>query len=312
MSLPATGGKTAIPSEIERFVRACIPVIPLFPRSKRPTVRWERYQTSLPSHGQTQLWFGGNAGYNAAVVCGWHGLTVLDFDNNGKYLTWLTWAMGEDEETRHLALSTYQVKTARGVHVYYFVADTPECHKMGRGYRTRKREFAEHWGEIKGRRGYVVIPPSIHPSGAPYRAMDATAEILTIDTLADVLPEPPVDEPLWLRDAPEWEPDPDFWPVRGSDCFPGSPVEEIKKHLSVLTLLPNARSSGGARWYMANCPLHDDQHESMWVDADRGLCGCYAGCTPEGRPLDVIGLYARINNLSNKEAIRELARKVGA
>ena len=44
----------------------------------------------------------------------------------------------------------------------------------------------------------------------------------------------------------------------------------------------------------------------MWVDTARGICGCYAGCTP--KPFDVIDLYARLHGLDNRDAIKQLAR----
>jgi hypothetical protein len=64
--------------------------------------------------------------------------------------------------------------------------------------------------------------------------------------------------------------------------------------------------SGDARWWMARCPLHDDQHESLWIDNKNGLCGCLAGCT--SKPLDVINLYQRLHGCDTAVAARELLR----
>jgi DNA primase len=84
-------------------------------------------------------------------------------------------------------------------------------------------------------------------------------------------------------------------------------IPEIKRRVSLLDLLPDARStSGDARWWMARCPLHDDQHESLWIDNKNGLCGCLAGCT--SKPLDVINLYQRLHGCDTAVAARELLR----
>jgi hypothetical protein len=41
------------------------------------------------------------------------------------------------------------------------------------------------------------------------------------------------------------------------------------------------------------------------VDAQRQLCGCYAGCNG-GKPLDVVNLAAAIWNVDNRTAIERL------
>ncbi len=261
-----------------------VSVIPVGYRTKKPEVRWRTYQDRLPTEQEISVWFRPGRQVNYAAVCGWNGLTVLDFDDTTKYTDWLMWCIGEQGAAGRVAMRTYRVLTRRGVHVYMFVKDAPRCgHFAG--------------GDIKGRGGYVLIPPSVHPSGAIYAAWDHMAPIMTVKTLADVLPDPPpepVPAPLLLTTV-----------YRASSLWPESTVERIHHGVDILGLLPPATKTG-PHWYMVCCPFHEDHHASMCVDTQRGICGCYAGCTP--KPFDVIDLYARLHGMDNRAAIKELVR----
>jgi hypothetical protein len=171
------------------------------------------------------------------------------------------------------------------MHLYLFSEQTVKCGKF-------------QFGDIKGKGGYVLIPPSIHPSGAAYTAIDESAPILRIRGLADVIPDPPAPEieRIELQPVTAVYPTSDLWPV--------TVVEEIKDRTSILSYFPEAQKTG-THHYMACCPFHDDKSPSFWIDAEKGICGCYTGCTD--RPLDVIDLHARLHGISNREAIRELA-----
>lgn len=269
---------------LQDFVNAGIAVIPVLPRTKVPEVHWRTYQSRLPSKTEMDRWFRPGRPTNAAVVCGWKGLTVIDLDTRRDYVLWTVWAMTAGSVARRVMLDTYRVRTSRGVHVYLFIEDTPRCGRF-------------RHGDIKGKGGYVLIPPSVHPSGARYTAIDEHAAILSVQSLDEVIPNPP-EPPL-----PPLPPLKHVYPM--SSLWPRTVVEEIRETRTILSMFPEARATGGNRWYMAKCPFHPDQHESMWIDAESGICGCYAGCTP--KPLDVIGLYGRLHNLDNKAAIRELA-----
>jgi len=171
------------------------------------------------------------------------------------------------------------------MHVYLLVADAPRCGKTGDPIAA----------DIKGIGGYVLIPPSVHPSGARYEAVDNSAPIMEIDALDEVLPNAPA------KARPR--PTPTVMVAASSGLWPLTLIESIKAAIPILSLLPDAEQTGN-HWYRCRCPLHDDHDPSMWVDTGRQLCGCYAGCTP--KPLDVIGLYARLHGLTDRQAIREL------
>ncbi len=271
------------------FLRSGIAVIPVLPGTKKPFVRWRRYEMQLPTEHDLARWFAPGRAMNAAVVCGWQGLTVLDFDAPPRYVSWLAWTATAGETARRVAVETYRVKTSRGMHVYLFVDETPRCGHF-------------KWGDIKGRGGYVLIPPSVHPSGAVYQAVDDAAPILRVHSLAEVVPdapEPPPPPPLPLTAV---APMSSLWPM--------TRAEEVRAAIPIISYFPGAKATGSnGRWMMARCPWHDDRHESLWIDSERGICKCYAGCTP--KPLDVIGVYARLQGISYRQALRELHRRIG-
>lgn len=285
--------------QAQHWLSLGIATIPIRHRDKRPALpAWRKYQTTLPTDGELRAWFNGRL-RNLGVVAGWAGLTVLDFDSPALYHLWYTWATLQGGVAATVAECTYRVLTARGVHVYVGVDDRPRC--------TRHDVLQV---DVKGRGGYVLAPPSMHPSGAQYTCLDAAAPIVRVGTLAEVLPLPtPTSPPRILSEktteiTESYRCDP--WEAAAAPVFgngSGDLVGEIKSAISILELLPAV--GGRGRWRMARCPFHDDGNPSMWIDTERGLCGCYAGCTP--KPLDVINLHARLHNLENGEAVRGLA-----
>ena len=280
---------------------AGIAVIPTKPRDKPPAIgKWKPYQSSIPSAHQLEQWFAGDN--NMAIVTGYHGMTVIDFDNMTVFDDWLRY--GDKNPLAALVQRlTYQVETGKGRHVYVRL---PEATKS----RPLVKPDGSRWGiDIKSRGGYVLAPPSIHPSGRQYRAINAGAMIFCVDALSEILPADmlmQIDyQPKGIR-QPRPQPNGDIWDqvMNPVSMGPGT-VDRIKAHYKLEDLLPTEQHTGD-HYYLTCCPLHDDHNPSMWVDTDQQICGCYAGCTT--LPLDLIDLYARVHDLSNSEAIRELAR----
>lgn len=292
-----------------RWVEQGIAVLPIAHRSKLPAIdalritgdvdefdqaSWGRYQSELPDRETLRCWFSGPR-RNLAIVTGWRGLVVIDFDLMEAYEAWRQWA-----EDRSLStLSTYKVLTGRGVHLYVSV-DQP--------VRTA------HIGliDIKAAGGYVLAPPSVHPSGRVYREVDPGASIMHVRDLSEILPfeiEPEV--PVVVEHIAPRSPatlSDDVWNTADNprQMGGGGAVETIRTRILIEDLLPEAGRARG-RWIHVRCPFHDDKTPSFWIDRQQQLCGCMAGCTV--RPLDVIGLYARLNGMANGEAIRDLAQR---
>lgn len=284
--------------------------IPVKYRDKRPLVKWGPYQKELPTEDQVKRWFSCPQKKNIAVVTGHQGLTVVDFDDADVYVQWLTWATNTGGYVGSVAARSYRVRTARGIHLYL---------RLQYATRTRALVDKNHQRigiDIKSRKGYVLAPPSIHPSGIVYRAENPTAPVLSVQALSDVLPahvlieEQRLDSEIILPTIKPHTSN-DLWYVIEHPEHSDSIVTKIKEGLTLEQFFPmRTKPAQSGRYWMTRCPLHDDKNPSMWLDLSIQRCGCFAGCTEEGKSLDVIGLYARLNDLSNRDAIRVLARTV--
>jgi hypothetical protein len=267
-------------------------VIPVRYRDKRPDIRllpgrqWGIFQTRLPLDTELLSWFPSRL-HNLAIITGWNNLVVVDFDNQDVFDCW--WHL--------FPIRTYMVKTARGMHVYLKVNRMPA-------------NYHGDFIDVKAKGGYVLIPPSIHPSGFEYQVF-LDLPIMEVEKLNVVVP----DDLLSVRETPVnvFIPPPaislpdDLWEsvehVTDEDL-----VKKVRKK-NLLDFFPGAiRTSNDNRWWIARCPFHDDHNPSFWIDTTRQICGCYAGCTP--KPLDVINLYARLYGLTNRDAIFALAKMI--
>ena len=288
-----------------------ISTIPIQFRDKKPISRllpdgkWESYKTTLPTDTELTRWFSSSL-RNIGLVVGWQHLLVVDFDNLDSYKKWLLWCARKGGIAEEVSSRSYLVYTSRGVHVYVYTSNT-ELNRKLPGI------------DIKAQGGYVLIPPSIHPSGISYTTSNDRAPILQINTLSDIIPgdllvdsshdtefcNPGVSSILSranrVRVDDPWEsatnlPDPTI-----------DMITQVKQHHNILDYLPDARrTSRDGRWWRAACPFHEDKNPSFWVDAQRGLCGCFGGCT--SKAMDVINLYARLHGISIKEAVHELVK----
>ena len=144
------------PSYIEWYKKQGFCVIPCKPKSKEAAVKWEEYQTRKPRVDEEAVWWTDSTSYNVAVICGKisDNLAVVDIDNDTKKGKILHRLFGGDIEDKTLV-----VKTARGFHVYVLLDYTIN------GFKLSGEDVAI---DVKGEGGYVLAPPSIHPSGAEY------------------------------------------------------------------------------------------------------------------------------------------------
>jgi len=247
---------------------------------------WKRLQSHRPPAALVRRWFQGEG--NLGLLCGpiSEGLVVLDFDRPLPYYQWRN-------ENPSLA-ATYTVQTARGYHAYLRVQDFPHFTLSMEG------------GDVKGS-GYVVAPPSVHPTGWQYRAVEAAAPLLSVEGMEDLGVRVmevvggeirlPVDED---RDR-----------ERGYSL-----IDDIRAMLPIASYLGRlttlSMSSSDGTWLMARCPLHDDRRPSMWVNSRKGVCRCFKpGCRGHERVMDVINLHGKVYGRDNRWAMMDLAAEMG-
>jgi hypothetical protein len=262
--------------------------IPCHYKSKRPRVMWEQYQTMLPTRQQVLAWFAGEH-TNPAIVCGWSGLVVIDFDSMDAYGLWLEWYTRTTEQELAIFDNTLRVITGRGVHLYLMVDEPIEsAHLPG-------------IVDIKAS-GYVLTVPSVHPSGRRYTSNDLP--VLRVPTLLNIVPDEWLQHKTQKQYAAPVLASAD--PLQQVDQVQTSLVETLRSRWAVTDFIKGTPTKDG--YQIARCPFHDDHEPSFWIDTKRQLCGCYRGCN--SKPMDVINLFGRLNGLSNQDAIHELAQRL--
>ena len=127
-------------------------LFPLASRSKKPSIKeWQNRATSDPA--QLAVWERENPGCNWGLATGQKsGVVVLDVDGHEGKKSFDALTDGKIPQTRTVA-------TASGGHFYY---RPPEG-----GLRNSASKLAPCL-DIRGDGGYVVVPPSIHPTGRAY------------------------------------------------------------------------------------------------------------------------------------------------
>lgn len=267
-----------------------IDVVPLKPHSKHLHPGFGANKQHIADDVAASRWFR-QTGANLGVVLGGdRGLVIADWDDAQAYATWRE-TLGADVHTR-------TEQTARGYHLFFF----------GKGLRSTEGGGCELLAH-----GVCMVTSSIHPSGAIYRLV-GDAPIATLDTagvqeLFPFLSTKPVTAHTLTnttttgtgtREQARREP-----PRRGV-------VAQIKAARSTVAEMVEAGialRSGGKDALVGLCPFHEDHHPSLWVNPQSGLWGCNKpGCAAAGVH-DVINFRAMRKGISNRDAIRELAKE---
>lgn len=132
-------------------------VVPVAERGKRPIVRWQTFGERYPTEAEVRDWFERWPTANVAVVTGLiSGVVVLDVDPSH----------GGEESLARLALRnaglprTVEATTGGGGRHVYFKHP---------GFEVRNRTGFFPGLDLRGDGGVIIVPPSIHPWGRPYR-----------------------------------------------------------------------------------------------------------------------------------------------
>lgn len=120
------------------------PVMPVKPRGKEPLTQ-HGVKDATTTERTILHWFERWPDANLAIATGTPGPTVLDVDNPQ--------LAGPLLATLH-RLDPPTVATARGEHLYF--------HGLEQG------TISLDYGELRGQGSYIIVPPSVHPSGKQY------------------------------------------------------------------------------------------------------------------------------------------------
>lgn len=151
-------------------------VIPLWPREKRPLIQWARYQHHRPEEAEIRQWFRRWPRANVGIVTGAvSSLVVVDVDP----LHGGSGSLQALEQAHGPLPDTIKATTGGGgLHVYFAHPGGLVPNKVGLVTGI----------DLRGDGGFVVAPPSVHPSGRPYAWLEP-------DVLEQKLPAP---MPPWL------------------------------------------------------------------------------------------------------------------
>lgn len=147
---------------IRGFVSEGLPVFPLTPRDKRPATEHGVKDATLDPAKYGSLW---DSGCNLGVACG--RIDVVDCDSEGCLIAFASKVSGQTLTDKIRAADVLEhylgpvVWTGKGGHVYV-------RHHAGRKNEARIIHLGDGWVDYRTAGGYVVAPPSIHPSGAKY------------------------------------------------------------------------------------------------------------------------------------------------
>ena len=136
--------------KINAYLNKDLSLIPLRPKSKLPWGVWKDYQQMPMSHKELMEHFTRYPTSNLALVTGkLSGVIVLDIDSNDAL---------EFAKKKGL-VKTPTVITSRGYQMYF---------KYRNGVRNFQKKANLKDIDLRAEGGYVVLPPSIHPSGKRY------------------------------------------------------------------------------------------------------------------------------------------------
>lgn len=131
------------------YLRKGYSVIPLKPKGKEPLIAWAEFQKRRASEQEVRNWFVQSPTANIGIVAGAISqIAIVDLDG----------PEGLESSNKLQLNSSVVVITGSGKHLWY---------RMESVISNAVRKFPGV--DIRGEGGYIVVPPSIHPSGLRYR-----------------------------------------------------------------------------------------------------------------------------------------------
>jgi hypothetical protein len=180
-------------SYIENYQKEGLCIIPVPFREKAAKIQWGELQNRLPTEQELSAWFDKN-NTNIAVICGRisGNLVALDCDSREIFYD-LSKKICQNINVKDIREFTRISQTARGFQIWLRTQEPVKSNKFPKL-------------DIKGEGGYVVAPPSIHPSGKQYAFLNPKTPIRAIKDLreigVDIQQEEPTrdKEPHWVTE----------------------------------------------------------------------------------------------------------------
>lgn len=280
MNTPLPFGKIAA-----KMVRMGIPVVPITPGTKRPSIRdWQYGSSTSPNQLMEWLvWYGKESGVGCVATP--DGFWFLDADNPD------LWDIIERETGQKLP-QTYTVASRKGQHKYW--RQTPASRALGnRSSHVEPYEF-----DAQVIRKQVLAPGTQHPSGYVYTVIDESPIVEAPDWLVawvskrgvkEQMPEPKRRDDLPVLhdefDPDEWY---DFHGVSGRDDH---------------------------EWYIVDeCPIAGHKHEQstrtgFYFDGSTWGWKCFAESCP-GSKMSIGDVVAFVNKQRSDRGLRIWSRPI--
>lgn len=289
-------------------------IFPVKPKDKTP----------LTSHGlkdatnkvdTVREWWAKWPDANIGLNCGKSGMVVVDLDKHGEYDGMAEWDALKSRFGLSLCTST-SITGGGGRHLL-FKAPTDKTIKNSAGKLSPGID-------VRAEGGYIVLPPSIHPSGNSYAWEPTTTSIEDLPTpIVEILTTEPDPWKIYtLKDAARPRP-PLVWVVDGiipagslSIWYgaPGTLKSMILADLSVCV-------AGGRKW-LANPQgmggFDTARSGVMWLDFDNGSRRTHerfsalarAHCVPQDAPLYYVSMPDPTLDAGDADGMHALAQRI--
>jgi bifunctional DNA primase/polymerase-like protein/CHC2-type zinc finger protein len=229
-------------------------VIPCKPNSKEALLSWTQYQNQLPTEEQVKAWWTQNPNANIALVLGRvSNVITLEMDDE-KAIYGYT-----------IPVTPQAISGGKGLpHIYFRYVEGMRNYKA----QDNGRELFS----IRGDGLYVVAPPSIHPSGNPYK-WRSNLGIHEVDL---------ADPPEWVLELmisnPAKEEAEHYYKQRDNKYADSLRlyIEKLKTKIRMVDLLIKLeieKTEETVRYTQFNCPFHDSEGKksfTVWDDVGIG------------------------------------------
>jgi hypothetical protein len=214
-SLDPSGPDNKLLAAALEYAEAGLRVFPLQPRGKKPATK-NGFKDATTDPARIREWWAWKSDYNIGLVtgeqpAGWH-LTVIDLDPD------------KMDGAPPVLPQTATVRTGSGGHHLYF--------RTHEAFRNSASKLASGI-DVRGDGGYVVAPPSVHPTGERYEWESPLTTLSHLDGSSLHL-QPPVDrdtETITPLSIPEGRRDTTLTSLAGTMRRRGMQADEIEAAL---------------------------------------------------------------------------------